>query len=140
MKVALVQMNPVVGAISGNSRKILTWVQKAKKEGASLAVFPEMALLGYPPRDLLEFPDMVERCEKAMGEISAGALGIALLVGTIERNRAQKGKPLFNSAAWCEGGVVKKYFRKSLLPAYDVFDESRHFEPSAKREVFHFQV
>ncbi|MDO8519619.1 MAG: nitrilase-related carbon-nitrogen hydrolase, partial [Deltaproteobacteria bacterium] len=138
MKIALIQFNPIVGDIAGNSRKILTWIQKAKKEGAKLVVFHEMALLGYPPRDLLELPYVIGQCEVAADEIARAALGIAVVFGSVQKNQAS-GKPLSNVGLWCEEGKVKNIARKTLLPSYDVFDETRYFEPGIFHEVISFQ-
>ena len=139
MKIALVQINTVVGDIDGNLKKILKGMNKAREGGASLAVFHEMTLLGYPPRDLLELPCVVDRNKEAVEKVASAATGIAVLVGFVERNPEKVGKPLFNSAAWCEEGKVKKIFRKSLLPSYDVFDETRYFEPGPVRDTIDYK-
>ncbi|MBI4411264.1 MAG: NAD+ synthase [Deltaproteobacteria bacterium] len=139
MKIALVQTNTVVGDIDGNLKKILKGMNKAREGGASLAIFHEMTLLGYPPRDLLELPYLVDRNRMAVEKVAQAATDMAVLVGFVERNPDKVGKPLFNSAAWCEGGEIKKIFRKSLLPSYDVFDETRYFEPGPVRDTIDYQ-
>jgi len=134
MKIALVQMNPIVGDLAGNRAQIAACVRAAQGQGADLVVTPELALPGYLPRDLLLNADFIARSWKALEEL-AGELkgGPALLVGMAEPNTTGTGRPLFNSAALVRGGRVERSFRKSLLPTYDVFDEDRYFE--AARDV-----
>ncbi|MBI2338815.1 MAG: NAD+ synthase [Deltaproteobacteria bacterium] len=139
MKIALGQINSTVGDIEGNLKKILQAVQKAGGAGADLAVFHEMTLLGYPPRDLLELPHVIEKNRAAVEKVASAAVGIAVLVGLVEKNPEKTGKPLFNSAAWCEEGKIKKVFHKSLLPSYDVFDETRYFEPGPVRDTIDYR-
>lgn len=139
MKIALCQINSTVGDIEGNLKKVLSAIGKAKEGGADLAVFHEMTLLGYPPRDLLELPYVIDRNREAVEKAAQAAVDMAVLVGFVERNPDRVGKPLFNSAAWCEGGKVKKIFHKSLLPSYDVFDETRYFEPGPVRDTVDYK-
>lgn len=138
MKIALNQFNPLVGDVAGNTRKILSGIQKAKAVGAELVCFHEMALLGYPPRDLLELPYLIQKCEEAIASIAKSAVGIAVVFGAVEKNPGP-GKPLSNIAVWCEEGKVRTVVRKSLLPSYDVFDETRYFEPGSEREIITFR-
>lgn len=139
MKLALVQINTTVGDVAGNTRKILRGIEEGRALGADLAIFHEMAIIGYPPRDLLELPWLISRVEESLTTIARAAHGIAVVVGTVERNRAGGGKKLFNSAVWCEEGEIKAVARKSLLPTYDVFDESRYFEPGRETTVVDFK-
>lgn len=130
MKIALVQLNYVIGDFEGNTRKIIEQIRLAAREGAGLAVFAELAVTGYPGRDYLEFDDFISRSEECMQQIAAECRGIAAIVGGPSRNLTGKGKPLFNSAWVLADGQVKQLVHKSLLPNYDVFDEYRYFEPA----------
>jgi len=130
MKIALLQINPVVGDLRGNARLILDALAEARTGGADLAVTPELALVGYLPRDLLLEPGFVDASWRALAHLAADAAALPpLLVGVPEPNTSDEGRPLFNSAVLVEGGRVGARFRKALLPTYDVFDEDRYFEP-----------
>ncbi len=130
MKIALLQINPTVGDLSGNARLIADAVRQAAAGGASLAVTPELALVGYLPRDLLLNPGFVSRSWERLENLARDLAGQPpVLVGLPEPNPADEGRPLFNSAALLRGGRVERCFRKALLPTYDVFDEDRYFEP-----------
>ncbi len=130
MKIALLQLNPTVGDISGNARLIGDAVRMAAAAGADLAVTPELALVGYLPRDLLLSDGFVSRSWRALHDLAASLDGLPpTLVGLPEPNSSDEGRPLFNAAALLRGGQVEHRFRKSLLPTYDVFDEDRYFEP-----------
>ena len=131
MKIAAAQINPTIGDISGNVEKILTYIGRAKELGAQLVVFPELCLTGYPPRDLLERSWFIEKNLDALNELAPKVTGIAALVGFVEKNLSDEGKPLFNAAALLEDGEIGYVSFKSLLPSYDVFDETRYFEPAA---------
>jgi NAD+ synthase/NAD+ synthase (glutamine-hydrolysing) len=130
VKIALLQINPTVGDLAGNSRLIADAVRTAAGRGADLAVTPELALVGYLPRDLLLSPDFVESSWRRLNHLAVelGELPPAL-VGLPEPNHSDEGRPLFNTAALLRGGRVEQRFRKALLPTYDVFDEDRYFEP-----------
>jgi len=130
VKIALLQINPTVGDIAGNARLIAASVAQARAAGADLAVTPELALVGYLPRDLLLSGDFVSRSWMHLQELALElADGPPTLVGLPEQNPSDEGRPLFNSAALLRGGRVEQRFRKALLPTYDVFDEDRYFEP-----------
>jgi len=131
MKIALAQINPRVGDLDNNTRKILAFVRRALEEHADLVVFPEMAVLGYPPLDLMEKKAFVAKVLEKMEEIARSSAHIAVICGHISENKAPGGKPLHNSAALCHGGRILATVHKSLLPTYDIFDERRYFEPSA---------
>jgi NAD+ synthetase len=131
MKVAAAQINPTIGDISGNVDKILQYIGRARELGAQLVVFPELSLTGYPPRDLLERTSFIEQNINALGELAHKVKDISALVGFVEKNLSAEGKPLYNAAALLEGGEIAYVSFKSLLPTYDVFDESRYFEPAA---------
>ncbi|MBI5502744.1 MAG: NAD+ synthase [Deltaproteobacteria bacterium] len=136
MRVALCQINPTVGDIAGNARRILAVARDAHARGATLAVFPELALPGYPPRDLLDRRAFVDRLRPALDELARDLPPLAALVGFAERNAGGPGRPVFNAAGLLEGGRVAATYRKRLLPTYDVFDEDRHFEPGSAPLVF----
>lgn len=138
MKIALAQINPKVGDIPGNVRLIEDFARAAQVIGADLAVFPELALTGYPPLDLLEKKNFVDENLKALKALAALKLSTALAVGYVDRNRARKGKPLHNSIALLHGGRIAAVRHKSLLPTYDIFDEARYFEPAAENKPVRF--
>lgn len=130
MKIALAQVNPTIGAFQKNSAKILYFIEDAKNKGAELVIFPELSLVGYPPLDLLDKDHFVEDNLKALNALAKQIHGISAIVGYVEKNKTEHGKPYHNAAAvLSEGEIVSKHY-KSLLPSYDVFDEARHFEPS----------
>lgn len=129
MKIALAQINPTVGDIPGNRDKIVSYIEKAKTLGADLVVFPELALTGYPPKDLLLKPRFIDDNILALEAIAKNTRGIFALVGFARRNLGPVGRPLWNTAALLGDGKVLWEHHKRLLPTYDVFDESRYFEP-----------
>lgn len=129
MKIALCQINTTVADFGGNARKILDFTGRAARGGAHLALFPELAVTGYPPKDLLLRSDFVAGAMKALKDIARLA-PIPMLVGTVIRNMAGVGKPLHNVAAFLQDGRIKTFAPKMLIPTYDVFDEARYFEPA----------
>ena len=140
MKIAIAQLNPTIGDITNNAQQIINAAKDAAKQNVRLLLTPELSLCGYPPRDLLLYPNFVELMSQ---ELKAIALqlpeNIAVLVGTVETNThaAEKGqKPLYNSMALLEGKEVRQIFHKRLLPTYDVFDEDRYFEPGYEANCF----
>jgi NAD+ synthase (glutamine-hydrolysing) len=124
MRIALAQINPVVGDLAGNRALILDRLEEAKERNADLVLFPELAVTGYPPEDLLLRPGFVRAAEESLEEIARSARGIVAVVGTPHFDR-----DLFNAAAVCAGGEVKALVRKRFLPNYGVFDEFRYFAP-----------
>jgi NAD+ synthase (glutamine-hydrolysing) len=142
MKIALAQINPTVGDFSGNTRLILDFAVRAGQLGADLAVFPELAVCGYPPADLLEKESFLARAAQALQEIAAHtASGCpAILCGSVMpvvpvNGQTPEGKQVHNVAALLSGGKVSFVQQKTLLPFYDVFDEQRYFEPATHREL-----
>ncbi len=129
MKIAAAQTNPLVGDIEGNGRRIRELIEQARGEGASLVLFPELAIVGYPPKDLLLSPRFVERNVEELNTIADVCRGITALVGFAKQSSQTQGRALRNSAALCHEGRVLSIHHKSLLPTYDVFDEQRYFEP-----------
>ncbi|MCU0637342.1 MAG: NAD+ synthase, partial [Methanothrix sp.] len=134
MKIALLQLNPTVGDLRGNSRQISSALRMAKD--VDLAVTSELALLGYPPRDLLLNSDFVEQSWAALRRLAEETSSLSpVLVGLAEPNKGEAGRPLYNCAALLRDGRVERTFKKTLLPTYDVFDEDRYFEPAAEPQI-----
>lgn len=130
MKIALIQINPVIGDFVGNSRKILNVCREAVKQDCGLVIFPELALSGYPPHDLLERPAFLNTHDQTLSELCHNLPEIDLIIGCIEQRGADTdGKKLYNSAFFIRNGSIMQRIRKQLLPTYDVFDEKRWFEP-----------
>ncbi|CAK8716548.1 Glutamine-dependent NAD(+) synthetase [Candidatus Electronema halotolerans] len=128
MKIALIQTNPLIGDFTRNLGLLLDRLRQAGQTGCALAIFPELALCGYPPQDLLERRDFLQAHDQALDKL-IGAVGeTGVVVGVVEQ-RQGPGKPLHNSALLIHQGKVVQRVRKQLLPTYDVFDESRYFEP-----------
>jgi NAD+ synthase (glutamine-hydrolysing) len=129
MKIALAQINTTVGDFAGNVDCIVRFAEEARRRGAELALFPELALCGYPPRDLVERPDFVDRSEAELHRLAGLLPDIPVLVGYVRRSRVERGKAACDAAALLHGGKILLDYSKILLPFYDVFDESRYFEP-----------
>ena len=130
MKLGICQINPIVGNIKGNVKKILEFVYKAKKKGVDVAIFPELAITGYPPRDLLERKDFIDENLKALKKLCKFTRDITIITGFVDKNTSGIGKSIFNAAAVLSNGKISSIHHKTLLPTYDVFDEDRYFEPS----------
>ena len=136
MRIALCQINTVVGDLAGNVRRILRDAERAAAEGADLAVFPELCVTGYPPQDLLDRPAFLDASDDAVRQLAHDLPdGLAVLIGAPVRNETPVGKRLFNSVLLLEDGAVQDAISKTLLPTYDVFDEYRYFEPAPERRV-----
>jgi NAD+ synthase (glutamine-hydrolysing) len=130
MKIALAQINATVGDIPANVAKTIDYANRARSQGAAAVAFPELSVTGYPPKDLLLKPQFVDDNLAALDAIAAGVgNGIDVIVGYADRNAAPVGRPLHNAAAVIRDGRVASRHYKTLLPTYDVFDESRYFEP-----------
>jgi NAD+ synthase/NAD+ synthase (glutamine-hydrolysing) len=138
VKIALGQINPTVGDFSGNSQKIIECTRQAHARGANLALFPELAVCGYPPRDLVERPAFVARSQQAVEEIARAVPQITVVCGFVSPAKKETGKSVMNSAAVLHGGEVQFVQSKMLLPTYDVFDEMRHFDPATSQRVLPF--
>lgn len=130
MKIALAQINPIIGDFARNKTRITDNIARAKQLGADLVVFPELSVCGYPPQDFLEFADFLRQCEETVQEIAAHCTGIAAIVGSPTKNPFSEGKNLYNSALLLHEGKIIGEAHKSLLPTYDIFDEYRYFEPA----------
>ncbi|MDQ4019558.1 MAG: NAD+ synthase, partial [Actinomycetota bacterium] len=124
MRIALAQINTTVGDLDGNRARIVDRLREARDAGADLVLFPELAVTGYPPEDLLLRPDFLHAAGASLEAIAAEAKGIAALVGTPHLDR-----DLFNACAVCADGRVQAIYRKRFLPNYGVFDEDRYFQP-----------
>jgi NAD+ synthase (glutamine-hydrolysing) len=131
LRVALAQINPTVGDIDGNARKIAERIGEAREQGAALVVFPELALSGYPPEDLLLKTSFLDRAAGALQELAAQTRGIVALVGFPER-----AEDVYNAAAVLADGEVVAIYRKMYLPNYGVFDEQRYFQSGAEAGIF----
>ncbi|HET6427363.1 MAG TPA: NAD+ synthase [Phycisphaerae bacterium] len=129
MKIALAQINPTVGDVNGNRDRIAEAIGHAADAGAELVVFGELAVVGYPPRDLLRRPRFVDASVRAVEQLAAQCRDIAALVGFVRPAGEGPGRPLENAAALLAGGKVATVHVKTLLPTYDVFDETRYFRP-----------
>ena len=129
MRIALAQINTTVGDFTGNVERIARFARDGARRGADLVIFPELAITGYPPRDLVEEPHFVERSERELERLAGLVPEVRILVGYVRRSGASPGKPVCDSAALLYGGRVALVYDKILLAFYDVFDESRYFEP-----------
>jgi NAD+ synthetase len=130
MKIAICQINPIIADFEYNTSLILDATEEARRSGCSLAVFPELSIMGYPPKDLLERPAFVSENLEKIQWLASRIKGLDIVCGYVDRNPSSTGKPLINGAALLHGGQVVKRGGKRLLPAYDVFDETRYFQPS----------
>jgi NAD+ synthase (glutamine-hydrolysing) len=129
MRLALAQIDTTVGDLDGNRERILTGLADAKAAGADVVLFPELAITGYPPEDLLLRPSFIHAAERSLAQVAREARGIVAFVGTPHLDR-----DLYNACAVCAGGEVKAVYRKRFLPNYGVFDEHRYFAPG--RDLF----
>ena len=125
MRIALAQINTTVGDLDGNRERILSGIEEAKAARADIVLFPELAVTGYPPEDLLLRPGFIRAAEESLRELARDARGITALVGFPHFDR-----DLYNACAVCTGGEVKAIYRKRFLPNYGVFDEDRYFAPA----------
>jgi NAD+ synthase (glutamine-hydrolysing) len=138
VKIALGQINPTVGDFSGNAAKIIQFALQARSAGAGLILFPELAVCGYPPLDLVERPSFVARNRTTIERIAAETQGIAVICGMVTPADAESGKTVMNSAALLRDGRIDFIQSKMLLPTYDVFDEMRNFAPAKSQQLFSF--
>ncbi|MHA1638104.1 MAG: NAD+ synthase [Candidatus Thorarchaeota archaeon] len=128
MKIALVQVNPIVGGIDGNLEIVKEHLMQARDSGAEIIAFPEMVITGYPPQDLLFEKSFITKNKESVLKLAQYTKDIVVIVGFVDYN---KDGDLFNAAAVFENGVLKRIVHKTLLPTYDVFAEARYFEPSS---------
>ncbi len=140
MKIALAQLNYLIGDFEGNLEKMTGAVEQAVQQGAGLVVFSELSICGYPPLDLLEREEFISSCRRALQQL-AGRVdpGTGVLAGAPEFNPNPEGKLLFNAVFFLYEGKVEQVFRKTLLPTYDIFDEYRYFEPNNSSNLLKFK-
>jgi NAD+ synthase (glutamine-hydrolysing) len=138
VKIALAQINPTIGDFDGNAQKILEFTRRAEQGGADLVLFPELAVCGYPPADLLEKPSFVARAGQVVEQLAACTAHsrTAILCGYVTPAHHGTGKRVMNSAALLRNGHIEFVQSKMLLPFYDVFDEQRYFAPAPKQRLF----
>lgn len=129
MRIALAQINPTVGDLPRNEKLMQDAIAAAKAAGAQAVVFPELSVTGYPPKDLLLKPQFIEDNKAVVERLAFHAQGIEAIVGYVEQNANPVGRSLYNAAAVLRDGKVASRHFKTLLPSYDVFDETRYFEP-----------
>ena len=139
MKIAISQLNYIIGDIDGNTAKILDAISKAKAENSDLIIFSELAICGYPPKDLLDYPNFIDRCESAVKLIGENSNDIGVIIGAPSWSNIERGKKLYNSAFFYENKKLLKRIDKTLLPTYDVFDEYRYFESNKIFECVPFR-
>ncbi len=139
MQIGLCQINPIIGKIDYNKTKILFGYKKAIAEGADLVIFPELALCGYPPQDLIEKDEFRKAVIDATMQIAEETKDVGLLFGTITEEFDKVGTGIYNSAVLCFDGKIQFVQNKTLIPNYDVFDEVRYFESAKDVRVFKFK-
>lgn len=139
MRVFVAQLNPIVGDLEGNTQKIIRALDRARAKAVDIALFPELALCGYPPEDLLLHPSFVDAQPKYLERVIRASAGLMIFVGLVRRNTLKGEKPIFNSAAVIHDGTLLGFDDKRLLPTYDVFDERRYFEPGTTTRIWEFK-
>src|ERR1043166_4504807 len=138
MKIALAQINTTVGDLAGNEAKILHAYRRGEEAGAEFVVFPELAVTGYPPRDLLLRRRFIEQSLETLNHLAVATGETGMLVGFVGRNEQRVGREATNSTALLQNGKIVAIRTKTLLPTYDVFDEDRYFEPATENPVAEF--
>jgi NAD+ synthetase len=139
MKIAVCQINTVIGDLENNKKKIIDWYKKAQAENADLVIFPELCLVGYPPLDLVEKKEFREAALSAAKEVASVTGSAGLIFGSICEGDNLAGTDIHNSAFLCYDGKIQFIQHKSLIPNYDVFDEMRYFDPSREILVHEFK-
>lgn len=139
MKIALCQIDPIIGNLEYNKQKIIAGYRKAVEAKADLAIFPELSLVGYPPLDLVEKKEFRSAVNKAAKEIASQTINVGLLFGAITEDDDKVGTDIHNSAILCFDGKIQFVQHKTLIPNYDVFDEMRYFDPAESVSVFDFK-
>lgn len=139
MKIHVAQLNPIIGDITGNTKKILDAIRHGKEEGADIILCPELTICGYPPEDLVYHLSFIDAQEQALQQIINEATDVMVVVGLVRRNLYHGEKHLLNSAAIIQDGAIVGFYDKWLLPTYDVFDERRYFEPGSSIRVWPYR-
>ena len=139
MKICIAQLNYKIGDIENNTQKIADTIHEAKQAGADLVVFSELAVCGYPPDDLLDYPWFIEKCEQGLEMVAQSCQGIAAIVGGISTSTYSTGRQLHNVACFMRDGRIEDTVKKTLLPTYDVFNERRYFEPSREHRIIDYK-
>jgi len=139
MRVALAQLDVVIGDLENNAQACVQQIERAKSQGAELIVFSELAICGYIPKDMLNYHSFIKRCERAVDFVAQASTDIGVLLGAPTFSGLEDGKKLYNSALFLYEGKVEQVFNKSLLPTYDIFDEYRYFEPSRDLSILEFK-
>jgi len=138
MRIGLAQLNPIVGDLSGNRRRILDAYGALVAQGAELVLFPELVVCGYPPRDLLFKQRFITDVEGVTRELAREIGDVPAVIGTVLANATGRGRPAYNAAVFCHRGEILHAAHKCLLPTYDVFDEDRYFEPAPEPTIVEF--
>jgi NAD+ synthetase len=139
MKIAVVQVNPIVGDFAHNCERVRHFARRAVAQACDLVVFPELVVCGYPPLDLVENEEFVDASIAAIDRLRETVRGIGVVCGFVDHNPANEGKRVLNSAVLFEDGKILHRGHKRLLPTYDVFDESRYFEPGTESRCFDYK-
>ncbi len=132
LSVAIAQIDTTIGDFESNAGKIIAFGRRAETAGADLVLFPELAVCGYPPRDLLERRSFLDETERTVRRVARAAGSAVWVYGAALRNRATSGRSVFNAAVAARRGRTIGVYHKRLLPTYDVFDEGRYFEPGRR--------
>src|SRR5205814_9619436 len=130
LRLAMSQINVVVGAVEGNARKIIEWIDRARHFDADIVTFPELALTGYPPEDLLLKPQFIDANLCALDKLIGRTRDITAIIGFVDRQ-----DDIFNAAAIAQNGKLVTTYHKMYLPNYGVFDEFRYFQPGSRCPV-----
>lgn len=138
MKIALCQIDPIIGDLKYNTKKILDGYKKAVNAGVHLAIFPELSIVGYPPLDLVEKKEFRDAVDEAAREIASATNDVGLIFGAITEDNDLIGTDIHNSALLCFNGKIQFVQHKTLIPNYDVFDEMRYFDSAKEISVFEF--
>jgi NAD+ synthase (glutamine-hydrolysing) len=139
MKIALCQIDPIIGHLEYNKKKILEGYKKAIEARVDLAIFPELSLVGYPPLDLVEKKEFRDAVKNAAEEIASVTNAVGLIFGSITDDDDRVGTDIHNSAIFCFDGKIQFIQHKTLIPNYDVFDEMRYFDSAESVSVFNFK-
>ncbi len=139
MNIAIAQLNYHIGNFEKNTEKIISAIQRAKQNKVDLIVFSELCVCGYPPMDLLQQSDFIEKCNESAYTIAQECDGIAAIIGCPTINNNDNEKPLYNSALFLHNKRIANVFHKTLLPSYDIYDEQRYFEQNKTFELLEFK-